>query len=75
MVLDQTPALWAINLHGNSTALCMGLKKAYMVVGGGDRPPDKSEYFKIIFLISHSKHMLWVRKRTVSMKTQNTCLN
>ena len=32
------------------------------------RPPDKSEYLKIIFLISQPKHMLWVLKRTVSMK-------
>ena len=32
------------------------------------RPPDKSAYWKIIFLISHPKHMLWVLKRTVSMR-------
>ena len=32
------------------------------------RPPDKSEYLKIIFLISQPKHMLWVLKRTVSMR-------
>ena len=32
------------------------------------RPPDKSAYWKIIFLISHPKHMLWVLKRTVSVK-------
>ena len=32
-----------------------------------DRPPDKSAYWKIIFFISHPKHMLWVLKRTVSM--------
>ena len=24
------------------------------------RPPDKSAYWKIIFFISHPKHMLWV---------------
>ena len=29
------------------------------------RPPDKSVYQKIMFLISQSKHMLWVLKRTV----------
>ena len=34
------------------------------------RPPDKSVYWKIIFIISHSKHMLWVPKRTVSMMAQ-----
>ena len=32
------------------------------------RPPDKSVYWKIIFFISHPKHMLWVLKRTVSMR-------
>ena len=29
------------------------------------RPPDKSVYLKIIFLIYQPKHMLWVLKRTV----------
>ena len=32
------------------------------------RPPDKSAYWKIIFLISKPKHMLRVLKRTVSMR-------
>ena len=32
------------------------------------RPPDKSVYQKVIFLISQPKHMLWVLKRTVSMR-------
>ena len=32
------------------------------------RNPDKSAYWKIIFFISHPKHMLWVLKRTVSMR-------
>ena len=27
------------------------------------RPPDKSVYWKIIFFISHQKHMLWVPTR------------
>ena len=31
-------------------------------------PPDKSAYLKIIFLISQPKRMLWVLKRTVSMR-------
>ena len=31
------------------------------------RPPDKSAYWKIMFFISHPKHMLWVLKITVSM--------
>ena len=34
------------------------------------RPPDKSVYWKTIFFISHPKHMLWVLKRTVSMRLQ-----
>ena len=32
------------------------------------RPPDKSAYWNIIFLIFKAKHMLWVLKRTVSMR-------
>ena len=32
------------------------------------RPPDKSTYLNIIFLISEAKHMLWVLKRTVSIR-------
>ena len=32
------------------------------------RPPDKSANWKIIFFISHPKHMLWVLKRIVSMR-------
>ena len=29
------------------------------------RVPDKSAYWKTIFLISHSKHLLWALKRAV----------
>ena len=43
--------------------------------GSKCRPPHKSVYWKTISFISHPKHMLWVLKRTVSMGTQNTCLN
>ena len=32
------------------------------------RPPLQSAYHKTIFLISQPKHMLWVLKRTVSMR-------
>ena len=32
------------------------------------RPPNKSTSIKIHFLISQPKHMLWVLKRTVSMR-------
>ena len=41
---------------------------AFPTVLTGPRPPDKSVYWKIIFFISHPKHMLWVLKRTVSMR-------
>ena len=34
------------------------------------RPLAKSMYQKIIFLISHPKHILWVLKRAVSMSTK-----
>ena len=34
----------------------------------GRQAPDKSAYLNIIFLISPPKHMLWVLKRTVSMR-------
>ena len=33
-----------------------------------NRPLVKSVYQKINFLISHPKHMLWVLKRTVSLR-------
>ena len=37
------------------------------------RPPYKSAYQKIIFLICQPKHMLWVLKRTFLLSTQNIC--
>ena len=43
---------------------------ALMQVGDktySSRPPDKSAYLKIIFLVSQPQHMLWVFKRTISM--------
>ena len=33
-----------------------------------NRPPDKSAYWKILFFISNPKHMLWVLKKTVSLR-------
>ena len=44
--------------------------KVYLCLNNGIifRPPDKSAYGKIIFFISHPKHMLWVLKRTISMR-------
>ena len=41
------------------------LKMCFMSI---TRPLDKSVYRKIIYFISHPKHMLWVLKRTVSMR-------
>ena len=35
---------------------------------GRSQPPDKSGYWKTIFFLTHPKHMLWVLKRTVSMR-------
>ena len=32
------------------------------------RPPDERGHWKFTFLISQPKHMLWVLKRTVSMR-------
>ena len=37
-------------------------------MGEASTAPEKSAYWKIIFFISHPKHMLWVFKRTVSMR-------
>ena len=41
------------------------------LVSGHIRVLNKRASLKIIFLISQSKHMLWVCKRIVSMSTQN----
>ena len=38
------------------------------------RPPDKSVYWKIVFFISHPKHMFWVFKR-MAMLYPNPCYN
>ena len=43
------------------------------------RSPDKSAHWKIIFFISHPKHVVGTQKNrlneTVLLSTQNTCLN
>ena len=42
------------------------------------RPPDKSTNWKIIFFISHPKHVGTQKNRlneTVLLSTQNKCLN
>ena len=55
-----------------------GIEKSFLRISNACRvmthndsessPTDKSAYWKIIFLISRPKHMLWVLKRTVSMR-------
>ena len=63
----EHPGFIVSNFMENST----GLKS---------RPPDKSAYRKITFLISQPKPMLWVLEKnrlneTVLLNTQNICLN
>ena len=41
---------------------------ARLCISQNGRPQNKECVFEIIFLISHSKHVLWVLKRTVSMR-------
>ena len=64
----------AIN-HGKIIKLCQltfCLNSDQSVSGSGEfwqgavRPPEKSVFS--FFFISHPKHMLWVLKRTVSMR-------
>ena len=44
------------------------MRVSFRILYPSVRPPDKSAYWKNIFFISHAKHMLWVLKRTVSMR-------
>ena len=44
------------------------LKLCILILNNIDRPPDTSASWKSVFFISHPKHMLWVLKRTVSMR-------
>ena len=69
-----------IKVHKKSTFLflnqnnCCGYSKepfqgeSQTIVPNMSRPLVKSAYQKIIIIISKPKHMLWVLKRTVSMK-------
>ena len=56
----------------STEGMCMvpyiGLMARKLTFGVCARPPDKSGYWKTIFLITQSKHMLWVLKRTVLMR-------
>ena len=60
-IMDH-PDLTVSNFMENS----IGLKRAKAMAL--IRPPDKSAYWNIILFISHPKHMLWVLKRTISMR-------
>ena len=57
-------------IHGHITA--HAYIGAYQILYGlfilNVRPLDNSAYWKTIFFISHLKHMLWVLKRSVSMR-------
>ena len=66
-----TNCLARVNLSSPPPAL----RKSKRFLGLGNmstinliRPSDKSVSLKTIFLISQPKYMLWVRKRTVSMR-------
>ena len=48
-------------LHYAAPYLCPPVHLLY-------RTLDETAYQKKYFIISHSKHMLWVLKRTISMK-------
>ena len=54
------------SLNGQMTSL--GVIDFQFQPMAGLQAPDKSVYWKIIFFISHPKHMLWVLKRTVSLR-------
>ena len=45
-----------------------GFQEQYVAANSKFRAPDKSVYWKFFFFISHPKHMLWVIKRTVSIR-------
>ena len=47
-------------VHRSVACLCADLEEC--------RAPDKNAYWKSTFFISHPKHMLWVLKRTFSMR-------
>ena len=49
--------------NSSKRSVNMGLNHSHL-----DRPLFKSAYQKVNFLISQPKHMLWVLKRTVSMR-------
>ena len=62
--LDMTIAVdWDVKPQTNQTNITLFLGLCFRASRCG--PPDTSALLKIIFLISHSKHMLWVLKRKV----------
>ena len=56
------------SMEGMCMVPYIGLMARKLTFGVCVRPPEKSVYWKIIFLITQRKHMLWVLKRTVSMR-------
>ena len=58
--------IWYSSL-GVLTCVVVGLIVSFITGKYISRPPDKSVHWKIIFFISHPKHILWVLKRTISM--------
>ena len=75
MLKDQTASVCFPKVYANKLGSCLinfdeclRDKSFDHSVSKLDRPPDESAYLKIIFFISHPKHMLWVHKRTVSMR-------
>ena len=58
--------LWAVQI---SLSAELSMEKFHNLgTWANTRPPDKSARLKIIFFISQPKHLLWVLKRTVSMR-------
>ena len=66
--MSQSYYVYDLGLHVCPCSIKRTLVLIGLIVVVNDRPPDKSAYWKIIFFISHPKHMLWVLKRTVSMR-------
>ena len=68
---NRTPTRlpWVLSVIGGNDVVVGSLYVvAAIICRGLVRPPDKSAKSKINFLISQPKHMLWVLKRTVSMR-------
>ena len=62
----QEYSILAQRLSGVALPLVVNCRGVDVKLKGNFLAPDK--YWKIIFFISHPKHVLWVLKRTVSMR-------